>query len=449
MAVRPTRSGPSRRRSDGRRAALWAWASGRASGAGPAADSRNALSYCDQKYPELVTIPSGLISERAYYTCTSDRKHLYPMITYEQDSDIHHWGFDFLHCDLFSVPPYCGGTSQQDSSFYDTSYVGEGDIDPECATIENDEIIAHALQEELSQLAVAEASGSTHAEDECLQVSVLTQDWFSPYMRSYSSGNEGGQDEADDMEPSSSCSSPGENSYKGEEWSLELTDDFSDIEGEVGKRLNHMVSIPHVPRINGEIPSVDEATSDHQRLIDRLQMYDLVELKVQGDGNCQFRALSDQFYRSPEHHKFVRQQVLNQLKTHPEFYEGYVPMEYGDYLKKLSKSGEWGDHVTLQAAADSYGVKIFVITSFKDTCYIEILPSIQKSKRVIFLSFWAEVHYNSIYPEGALVATKSSGSFSPPLANRPLSPLLLEASRSPSLLQIARQDPLSLPVFFF
>ncbi|CAL9200563.1 unnamed protein product [Musa hybrid cultivar] len=344
------------------------------------------------------------LPERAYYTCTSNWKYLYPMITYEQDSDIHHWGFDFLHCDLFSVPPYCGGTSQQDSSFYDTSYVGEGDIDPECATIENDEIIAHALQEELSQLAVAEASGSTHAEDECLQVSVLTQDWFSPYMRSYSPGNEDGQDEADDMEPSSSCSSPGENSYNGDEWSLELTDDFSDIEGEVGKRLNHMVSIPHVPRINGEIPSVDEATSDHQRLIDRLQMYDLIELKVQGDGNCQFRALSDQFYRSPEHHKFVRQQVLNQLKTHPEFYEGYVPMEYGDYLKKLSKSGEWGDHVTLQAAADSYGVKIFVITSFKDTCYIEILPSFQKSKRVIFLSFWAEVHYNSIYPEGDLPA---------------------------------------------
>lgn len=28
-----------------------------------------------------------------------------------------------------------------------------------------------------------------------------------------------------------------------------------------------------------------------------------------------------------------------------------------------------------------YGIKIFVITSFKDTCYIEILPSIQKSER--------------------------------------------------------------------
>ncbi|XP_044506517.1 OVARIAN TUMOR DOMAIN-containing deubiquitinating enzyme 9-like isoform X1 [Mangifera indica] len=156
----------------------------------------------------------------------------------------------------------------------------------------------------------------------------------------------------------------------------------------------------HVPRINGEIPSIDEATLDHQRLLERLLVYDLVECKVQGDGNCQFRALSDQIYRTPDHHEFVRQQVVNQLKSYPEMYEGYVPMAYGDYLEKMSKSGEWGDHVTLQAASDLYGVKIFVITSFKDTCYIEILPNVERSNRVIYLSFWAEVHYNSICPPG-------------------------------------------------
>lgn len=138
------------------------------------------------------------------------------------------------------------------------------------------------------------------------------------------------------------------------------------------------------------------------------------------------------------------------------------------------RNGEWGDHVTLQAAADwvltqpklflycikfackkkvslgileyecgnwntflfvllllQFGVRMFVITSFKDTCYIEILPHLQKSNRrklptnmswfytikimsflcfnsccafesVICLSFWAEVHYNSIYPEGGM-----------------------------------------------
>lgn len=35
-----------------------------------------------------------------------------------------------------------------------------------------------------------------------------------------------------------------------------------------------------------------------------------------------------------------------------------------------------------------YGLKIFVLTSFKDTCYIEILPKIQKSNRGRVLFFY-------------------------------------------------------------
>ena len=120
---------------------------------------------------------------------------------------------------------------------------------------------------------------------------------------------------------------------------------------------------------------------------------------MKGDGNCQFRALSDQLYQSPDHHEFVRQQIMSQLKSNRDAYDGYVPMAYDDYLEKVSQNGEWGDHVTLQAAADKYGVKIFVMTSFKDTCYIEIQPKVQKSNKVVLLSFWAEVHYNSIYPQ--------------------------------------------------
>ncbi|RZR80893.1 hypothetical protein BHM03_00007001 [Ensete ventricosum] len=158
-------------------------------------------------------------------------------------------------------------------------------------------------------------------------------------------GVENGQEEVSNF-----CSSPGENSYEGL-YSLDVTDEHSAADGEVGRRLNQMVPIP----------------------VSLLRLYELIEHKVQGDGNCQcmflqFRALSDQLYQTPEHHEFVRQQVVDQV----------------------------GFFVLLIL----YGVKIFVITSFKDTCYIEILPSVHKSNRVIFLSFWAEVHYNSIYPEG-------------------------------------------------
>lgn len=114
-------------------------------------------------------------------------------------------------------------------------------------------------------------------------------------------------------EPFSTCSSPGDdnNVQDSQRCLIELMDNFSVIDGEVGKRLNNMVPVPvsttitshfassclsmqptftaicilkhhcecfyslfilllqHVPKTNGEIPSVDEAISDHQRLLDR------------------------------------------------------------------------------------------------------------------------------------------------------------------------------------
>ncbi|CAB4305914.1 unnamed protein product [Prunus armeniaca] len=82
----------------------------------------------------------------------------------------------------------------------------------------------------------------------------------------------------------------------------------------------------------------------------------LYEVKVSGDGNCQ-------------------------LKDYRSLYEGYVPMKYKRYYKKMAKSGEWGDHVTLQAAADKFEAKICLLTSFRDTCFIEIMPQYQPPKR--------------------------------------------------------------------
>ncbi|KAH7387949.1 hypothetical protein KP509_16G050100 [Ceratopteris richardii] len=118
---------------------------------------------------------------------------------------------------------------------------------------------------------------------------------------------------------------------------------------------------------------------------------------MSGDGNCQFRAISDQLYQTPEKHKSIRKHVVYQLKACKGWYQEYVPMKYSDYLKKMRRQGEWGDHVTLQAAADCFGMKICLVTSFKDTRYIEILPKTRQQNADIFLSFWSEVHYNSLY----------------------------------------------------
>ncbi|XP_039024740.1 OVARIAN TUMOR DOMAIN-containing deubiquitinating enzyme 9-like isoform X1 [Hibiscus syriacus] len=343
------------------------------------------------------------------------------MITCDIDPDVVRWGLQDLQVCVFGHSGASGSVMQYDKDDSQTGYIREGyqEPEPEHVNVENDVVIAHALQEELSRLAAAEASGFNNLS----QDSILAQDWNVIPGRQHSSDHERGQKIIEDLNQRrgnevnhgksdlddpiiSSCEQGGDSGMgdkicQGEDMlCIDIIDQSSVLDGQVEKRLNDMVAIPHVPKINGEIPSVDEETSDHQRLLNRLQLYGLVENKVQGDGNCQFRSLSDQLYRSQDHHKFVRQQVVYQLTSNSEIYGGYVPMAYGDYLKKMSnRNGEWGDHVTLQAAADLYGVKIFVLTSFKDTCYIEILPHHPKSERIIFLSFWAEVHYNSIYPE--------------------------------------------------
>ncbi|KAF6168745.1 hypothetical protein GIB67_013127 [Kingdonia uniflora] len=160
-----------------------------------------------------------------------------------------------------------------------------------------------------------------------------------------------------------------------------LSEEYSKLDGVIAGHLSNLQPVPHVPRINVYFPNFNDAGLDHQRLLQRLNVYGLCEVKVSGDGNCQFRALSDQMYKSPEHHKHVRKEIVRQLKDYRSQYEGYIPMKYKHYYKKMAKSGEWGDHVTLQAAADKFGAKICLLTSFRDTCFIEINPQAQAPQR--------------------------------------------------------------------
>ncbi|CAN1259891.1 OVARIAN TUMOR DOMAIN-containing deubiquitinating enzyme 11 [Linum perenne] len=164
---------------------------------------------------------------------------------------------------------------------------------------------------------------------------------------------------------------------------------------QLGRRLSHLDSIPHTLRVNGQIPDLNDATLDHVRLSGRKLSNSCRLVEV-----IKFRALADQLFRSPDYHKHVRKQVVKQLKQFRKLYESHVPMKYRSYLRKMKKSGEWGDHVTLQAAADRFEAKICLVTSFRDTCYIEIRPKDKPPGREIWLSFWSEVHYNSLYAIG-------------------------------------------------
>lgn len=161
----------------------------------------------------------------------------------------------------------------------------------------------------------------------------------------------------------------------------------------------------------------DSLATSRERLSDRLETYCLEERVVVGDGNCQFRALADQLYGDQGQHAAVRRAVADKLRLSRAFYAPYVPGDYDQYVRDVATDGTWGDHVTLQAAADALGVGISLITSFEDAEFVEIEPrGGRSSSRVLWLSFWAEFHYNSLYSKGEAQA-------GPAGAGRPAQPV--------------------------
>ena len=246
-----------------------------------------------------------------------------------------------------------------------------------------------------------------------------------------------------------------------------------------GPSVKRQKSIPITPKRNQDEDlrialqlsrkDSEEVERDHDVLLQRLDALGLREKVVSGDGNCQFRALSDQLFRTPEYNKDVRKNVVGQLRKHASRYAAYVvavdeadvdgeennngdssrsrsgsknatsssqsstevnkssffmmQTAYSNYCDDMSLDGTWGDHVTLQAAADFYGAQITVVTSYSDNGVLEITPirtsyfnnfgydsppdddgknsswSEKFGERNLWLSFWAEVHYNSIYPK--------------------------------------------------
>ena len=105
---------------------------------------------------------------------------------------------------------------------------------------------------------------------------------------------------------------------------------------------------------------------ERQLLRRRLEERGLRENEVDGDGNCQFRAIADQLYGSPDRYAEVRTGIVEHLRSNSSRYSAFVPESYDAYIENMGRDGTWGDHVTLQAASNLYGLEIRVYISYDE-----------------------------------------------------------------------------------
>lgn len=83
----------------------------------------------------------------------------------DPDPDVARWGLHLLDVDHLFSSNYYGDTSHHDVYISREQYSTDNHNDMDSISIENDEIIAHTLQEELTRMSLAERTEFSNARD--------------------------------------------------------------------------------------------------------------------------------------------------------------------------------------------------------------------------------------------------------------------------------------------
>ncbi|EFC39296.1 predicted protein [Naegleria gruberi] len=135
---------------------------------------------------------------------------------------------------------------------------------------------------------------------------------------------------------------------------------------------------------------------DFQKMNQQLEPYGLYLKKVTGDGNCQFRSVSDQLYGDQTQYQKIRQGAVEYMITNPDMFSPFVCDEpFEDYCKTMKKDTEWGDNLTLQSISLAFNVNIRVHQLGQPS--FDIVNYNQPESRLIQLSYHMGEHYNSVH----------------------------------------------------
>ncbi|KAL1701762.1 hypothetical protein EV121DRAFT_262734 [Schizophyllum commune] len=113
----------------------------------------------------------------------------------------------------------------------------------------------------------------------------------------------------------------------------------------------------------GRVISPSDPENNGRLLTEQLRGLGLYAADTLGDGNCLFRALSDQLYGSPSRHALLRARVCDWIEAHGERYAPFVEDERGleAHLRCMRENGTYGGHLELSAFAHMTGKNVKVI----------------------------------------------------------------------------------------
>lgn len=108
--------------------------------------------------------------------------------------------------------------------------------------------------------------------------------------------------------------------------------------------------------------ALDDPEQAERDLNAQLKRMGLYAANTTGDGNCLFRALSDQLYGHSGRHAQLRQETCDHLAARPEKFAGFVDDKpFVQYVRLMRENGTYGGHLELHAFAQMKQKQIKIV----------------------------------------------------------------------------------------
>lgn len=118
--------------------------------------------------------------------------------------------------------------------------------------------------------------------------------------------------------------------------------------------------------------------------------------KMGEDGNCMFRAVSDQIYGDPEMHDEVRAMCVDYLRAERDHFSQFVTEDFDQYLARKRQDKVYGNNVELQAMSELFNRPIEVYRSSAEPMKIFHEAYDADSATPMRVSYHRGNHYNSV-----------------------------------------------------
>lgn len=138
-----------------------------------------------------------------------------------------------------------------------------------------------------------------------------------------------------------------------------------------------------------------QASHSEFPILDGLSLY---ASSTTGDGNCLFRALSDQLYGDETRHFEIRQEVVKYVREAKDHFAAFVG-EYGEtfdqYVTRLAQDGVYGGHIEIVGFAAVYS-KVVVIYQSDNLYLVQPEGSSSGTSGSVHIAYHSWEHYSSV-----------------------------------------------------